>query len=161
MKATFFTLILYLVTGGAEDISSSCPPHWEQATWVDMGCLLFNSTTPLTWFDANTYCQTQENAALVEILTEEQHEFLQMQLSMLEDHEEEKSWWTGGNDIGREGKWSWVTSQAPVGDFLWYSGYPRNRTDINLMYLRSQFGYTASGPPPSSPCHPPSRPSAP
>merc|ERR1711909_5816 len=94
--------------------SSSCPPHWVQASWVDMGCLLFNSTTPLTWLEANIYCQTMENSYSVEIQTEEQLAFLQMQLSVLEDHEGKRSWWTGATDIGQEGRWSWISSQTPV-----------------------------------------------
>merc|ERR1712098_222258 len=145
LKATIFSLILHLVSGSPEDISSSCPPHWQEATWVDMGCLLFNSTTELTWLDANSYCQTQEDAVLVEILTEEQHQFVKSMLSMLEEHEGQKNWWTGGNDIGREGKWSWISSQTPVGDFLWHTGYPiRNMTDINFMYLHSSWGYESA-----------------
>merc|ERR1719244_333719 len=131
------------VSEEASSSSSSCPPHWVQASWVDMGCLLFNSTTDLTWLEANSYCQTMENTYSVEIQTEEQLEFLQMQLSVLEDHEGKKHWWTGGNDIGREGRWSWVSSQTLVGDFLWRNSYvPRNDTELNCMYLSWLDGYT-------------------
>jgi hypothetical protein len=82
-----------------------CPKHWIQATWVEMGCLLFNSTTAYTWEEANNYCQDKENASLVEIYTEEQHEFLKMELNLLSDHEGGKAWRTAGTDIGNEGMW--------------------------------------------------------
>merc|ERR1712179_332267 len=123
---------------------TSCPPHWVQASWVDMGCLLFNSTTPLTWLEANIYCQTMENSYSVEIQTEEQLAFLQMQLSVLEDHEGKRSWWTGATDIGQEGRWSWISGQTPVGDFLWYPGYPRNNTGYNCMKLDLGGGHTGT-----------------
>ena len=140
-KALIFTTIIYLGGVVCEDLV--CPPHWVQATWVNMGCLLFNSATPLTWLEASSYCQAQERAVLVEILTGEQQAFIMMQLSMLEDHEGEKKWWVGGTDIGREGHWYWANTQNTVEDFIFRTGYPRNNTELNCMLLYSGYGYEA------------------
>ena len=46
-------------------------------------------------------------------------------------------WWTGGTDIGREGNWTWVSSQEAVGDFLWYSGQPNDGIIGNCLYLQT------------------------
>ena len=57
-------------------VSSPCPHGWIVATSVDMGCLKFNVTHPMSWLDASEYCQRDEQAALVEIQTELQLDFL-------------------------------------------------------------------------------------
>merc|ERR1711872_607490 len=131
------TLVLAIIFQhvAAEEKDNPCPPHWIQATWVDMGCLLFNSTTPLTTHEASSYCQKQENAILVEIQTEEQLDFLIMQLTALEGHGGKKSWHTGGTDFGREGRWYWSSSLTPVGDFVWRSSEPTTDTRYNCMLL--------------------------
>merc|ERR1712226_1730243 len=61
-----------------ESGTSTCPEKWIDASFVDMGCLLFNSTTTMDWESANTYCQGAPNATLVEIATEMQLAFVQM-----------------------------------------------------------------------------------
>merc|ERR1719369_302420 len=114
-------LFLFISFSSAEvllkDDAGECPEHWVQASWVNMGCLLFNSTKDYNWEQANNYCQS-EGASLLEVHTEEQFQFLQMQLNVLEDHEGAKFWWTGGTDIGREGQWFWVSSLTPVNDIF-------------------------------------------
>merc|ERR1712080_507304 len=70
-----------------EDIKSGsnpCPHGWVPATYVDMGCLKFNTTDAMSWYDANTYCQQIENGSLVEIQTAEQFEFLTIQAELVD-----------------------------------------------------------------------------
>merc|ERR1711915_397056 len=91
-------------------------------------------TSNLQWLDAVRHCQDKE-ANLVEIFTEYQLDFVRMELDMLDDHEDPKWWWTGGNDIGREGNWKWLVSSAPVGDFIWISGFPQGGNSRNCLDL--------------------------
>ena len=79
-------LALYIQIGilvaGTRLDENPCPRsrYWVQANLVDMGCLLLNSTTTYTWEQAYLYCLEEENASLVEIQTEEQVDFLKMEL---------------------------------------------------------------------------------
>merc|ERR1719402_427219 len=79
----FFFCLTKLSSGTSieDEIDNPCPEHWIHASLVDMGCLLFNSTYYYAWEGANVYCQSVENASLVEITTSEQMEFLQMELT--------------------------------------------------------------------------------
>ena len=48
-----------------------CPDGgWVDGTFVDMGCLYFNLTDPMTWLESMESCQLQ-NASLVEIISSE------------------------------------------------------------------------------------------
>ena len=120
-----------------------CPSGWVDASWVGMGCLLFDSNTTYTWEEASQYCQTTANASLVEMLNVEQHDFVKMELEFLEDHEAYGFWWTSGLDLGREGKWYWSSSLYPVGEFVWLAGEPSGRIGYNYMSLYS--GYEPMG----------------
>merc|ERR1711887_307354 len=72
-----------------------CLDGWIQATYVDLGCLLINqSSVVVDWEDANVACQAFENGRLVEIQTEEQFQFLQMELDVVDVGGSD--WWTGG-----------------------------------------------------------------
>merc|ERR1712107_723328 len=82
---------------GIQEVSSgACPSGWVDASFVDMGCLFFNSTEALaSWDDSATMCQmATPNATLVEILTENQMAFVQMEIELLEAHEGVHYWWT-------------------------------------------------------------------
>ena len=116
-----------------------CPSGWVDASWVGMGCLLFDSTTTYTWEEASQYCQTNASASLVEMLNVEQHDFVKMELEFLETHEERGFWWTSGLDLGREGKWYWSSSLDPVGDFMWLADQPSDGIKGNFMGIGSQF----------------------
>ena len=51
---------------------SNCPNGWIDGSLAVMGCLYFNHTQPLTWFEAAKSCQEgHTGATLVEILTSE------------------------------------------------------------------------------------------
>ena len=89
--------------------SANCPDQWLDASFVDMGCLLINSSKAYHWDAANIYCQRDENATLVEILSQEQLGFLRMKLTEhMEGHEGNKNCWTSGTDAGRNGVWRWA-----------------------------------------------------
>ena len=136
----FIVLIGYVV--GIDEEANPCPDHWIRATFVDMGCLYVNRTAQVSWEDANRICQTVENqnAFLVEILTEDQMDFLAMELSAITDVPGSK-YWTGGTDKGREGQWFWISSLKAVGDFVFYSGQPNNGVAQNCLILPWNFDY--------------------
>ena len=117
--------------------SSECPRGWVDASFVEMGCLYFNSTEALaSWDDSATMCQmATPNASLVEILTEEQMAVVQMNIELLEAHESPRFWWTGATDVGMNGRWIWATSFSPVEDFMWAVGYPKNELTHNCMMI--------------------------
>ena len=106
---TWLCLLLtcHLVTS-LEYGANPCSADWVDGTLVGMGCLLFDSSISSTWDDANIYCQSIEDSKLVSIETEEQFDFVRMELDFLDSHEEKHGWWTSGTDKGREGKWNWT-----------------------------------------------------
>ena len=128
----------------AQDMSSgSCPEGWIDASFVKMGCLYFDSTAPLSSWDAtSSMCQTATpNSTLVEITSEEQMAFIQMELDMLADHELPRHWWTAGTDVGINGKWVWATSLTPVEDYVWAIGRPDQRDALNCLLLHADLGW--------------------
>ena len=102
VPATLF--IGFLFKGG---IAALCPETWIDGTAVGLGCLLLDGRQDLTWDEANNFCQFTNNATLLEILTEEQLVFTQLQLTRLSEEEEEggRNWWSSGTDVGRNGVW--------------------------------------------------------
>ena len=76
-KSGLFFVSCFLLGTLANEINlkeSPCPHNWVDATFVDLGCL--------PWEQANIYCH-EENATLIEILTEEQLDFVRMELFSL------------------------------------------------------------------------------
>ena len=136
----FIVLIAFAV--GIDEEANPCPEHWIRATFVDMGCLYFNRTAEVTWDDANKICQNIENqnATLVEILTEDQMDFLAMELDAIGEAGNIR-YWTGGTDKGREGQWFWISSLKEMGDFVWASGHISSGTDWNCVGLHSSLHY--------------------
>ena len=45
-----------------------CPPGWLGVSTVPLGCLMFNSTSPMNWHSAVKQCQQTPGAHLVETL---------------------------------------------------------------------------------------------
>ena len=114
---------------------------------MDMGCLYFNSTAALVWDDTVTMCQkATPNATLVEILTENQMAFVQMEIEVLKPHEGPHHWWTGATDHGINGRWIWAPSLAPVEEFIWHTGYPKSELKANCMMIHSSYdaGYNVA-----------------
>ena len=89
-QATIFIGLLFLNIGNADAL---CPEPWVDGSSVGLGCLLFNSSLALTWDEANNFCQFTSNATLLEILTEEQLIFTQLELTRLADEEGGRNWW--------------------------------------------------------------------
>merc|ERR1712018_155965 len=118
-------------------VSGNCPDKWVDASFVDMGCLYFNTTAGMTWDDANSMCQMGSNSTLLEITSEMQKSFIQMELAVIEDHEDAHFyWWTAATDVGVNGQWIWIVSLTAVEDWMWYSSYPDSGPDnYNCMYL--------------------------
>ena len=81
----FIGFLLFLNIGNA----AFCPETWIDGSVVGLGCLLFDSSLDLTWEEANNFCQFTNNATLLEILTEEQLVFTQLELTLLAKEEAE------------------------------------------------------------------------
>merc|ERR1712018_607432 len=75
-----------LLSQSQSQSTSNCPEKWLDASFVDMGCLYFNSTEALNWEEANVICQ-MSNSTLVDISTEMQMGFLQMELDVIANAE--------------------------------------------------------------------------
>lgn len=123
------------------ETSATCPDKWLDASFVEMGCLFFNNTAAVDWEEANVICKEYSNATLVDIQSEMQVGFLQMELDVIANAEgTEHNWWTAGTDLGREGHWYWATE---VGDFVWSwsSDNPDSGTAENCLYLNYDWGY--------------------
>merc|ERR1712168_629233 len=81
--------------------NGNCPDKWVDATFVDMGCLYFNSSADMTFDDASSMCQMGSNSTLLAITSEMQMAFVQMELNVIADHEDaSRYWWTAGTDVG-------------------------------------------------------------
>ena len=139
----------------AQDKSTgNCPDKWVDATFVDMGCLYFNNAEALTWDDASSMCQMGSNSTLLEITTEMQLAFIQMELAVIEDHEDTNyTWWTAARDV-EIGQWIWITSLTAVEDFMWWTGYPSTADNYNCMYLHYSDEYLGVNAPCDNTCHP-------
>ena len=137
-------IFLFNLVHGSEVIVSEkandCPEHWLEAGSVGMGCIWINQTLAMSWYNANTYCQYKE-ATLVEIHTPEQLEYLRMELSTMEEYIGPADYWTGGTDIGSEGKWFWISSLTEVEEFVWYTSEPNQGYAANCLQLWSAADY--------------------
>ena len=133
--------------------SARCPTGWIDGHFADdMGCLLFNTTKSYTWDDATNYCNSL-NASLVEIKTEEQHEFLIMELEVFADNGHSHNWWTSATDAGINGRWYWARSLTPVEEWVWYTGYPSDPTN-NCMRLEDGWHFMGYNAPCTYTCYP-------
>merc|ERR1712126_467926 len=125
------------------ETSATCPDKWLDASFVEMGCLFFNNTAAVDWEEANVICKEYSNATLVDIQSEMQMGFLQMELDVIANAEgTTHHWWTAGTDLGREGRWIWITTLTAVEDYVWMSeSYPTNNTNFNCLNLHPSNGY--------------------
>ena len=128
-----------------EDKGNGCPEHWTDGSLVNMGCLLFNSSATYSWTEASFFCQDPKggNSSLVEIETQQQMDYLLLMLNLLSDHEDPRTWWTSGTDLGREGNWYWSNSLQPVEEFIWHNatGEPDQGLSANCLSLYSTLDY--------------------
>ena len=67
-----FLIIFFVLNAFSGEKFSGCPNGWIDGKIVSMGCLYFNHSQSLTWFEAAQSCQQgQTGARLIEILTAE------------------------------------------------------------------------------------------
>ena len=70
MSMNYIFVIMFVLN--IASCKSNCPNGWIDGGLVDMGCLYFNHSQPLSWFEAAKSCQQEyPGAKLVEILTSE------------------------------------------------------------------------------------------
>ena len=137
-----------LPNGDSQDRSTgNCPEGWVDGTAVKLGCLFFNATAQLTWDDASSMCQMGSDSTLIDITTEEQLAFIQMELIALQ-LPTSSWWWTAGTDVGINGQWFWATTRADVDNFIWSTDQPRpDREDSNCLALPAGRDYLACNQP--------------
>ena len=100
---------------------SVCDDRWHDGSHLHMGCLLISKQTPFsTYSEAVAFCG-RKNAHLVEIMTQEQLNFIREILKMVDKNGSSKSsnWW-GGATEKEDGSWMWTRSNIPVLEFVWY-----------------------------------------
>merc|ERR1712243_240437 len=138
-------VILTVGAGNGEELS--CPDNWVDASQASMGCVFFSASSATTWDtlilskcgeESNKFCQDQEpGGALLQLQTAQQLAFLKVYMQGLED----KYWWLGATDLGREGQWFWISNLNAVEDIVWTAGTPTTSTDLNCLALNPSFQY--------------------
>ena len=75
---SYFFLVIFPILASCQlDVETPfsqgpCPDGWVDGSLVDMGCLYFNLTEPMTWLESLDSCQIgNENASAVEIISAE------------------------------------------------------------------------------------------
>ena len=105
------------------------------ARQVGLGCLKFDSTQKLAYYEAQQFCRGS-GSHLVEIKTMEQMKLLVSKL---------QNWWGGGSTVvsGHEGAWCWEHSGTEVADFTWSPGQPNGVSQgyTQLFFAFNQPGY--------------------
>merc|ERR1711953_187801 len=125
------------------EANAGCRGSWLDASSVGMGCLLFNSTEKLSFFQASQYCKPQyigNTSALVEVLTVEQMDFLTAALRIIEATIGEAGWWAGATDLGVEDDWFWLRSKQTVGEYV-FSSFSGSSITSNCLQLLFNMGY--------------------
>ena len=70
---------------------------------MEMGCLFFSNTAAVNWKEAKMVCKKYSKSTLVDIQSEMQMGFLQMELDVIANSEGTPNrWWTAGTDMWRE-----------------------------------------------------------
>ena len=126
-------------SGETGDAAGPCEPGWMDAHLEGLGCLLFG-TEPGTFQDANTFC-FNKSAHLVEVVTEDQMNYMVMELQLLETLLGERWYWGGGTDWNREGQWYWAHSLIPIETFVWGKEEPNRGINENYMVFFPKHGY--------------------
>ena len=110
---------------------SVCDDRWHDGSHLHMGCLLISKQTPFsTYSEAVAFCG-RKNAHLVEIMTQEQLNFIR-EILMLVDKNGSSNWW-GGATEKEDGSWMWTRSNNPVMEFVWYQSRKIKREEAAAM----------------------------
>ena len=82
-------------------VTRACDQGWTDASFVDMGCLFFDTESRHYW-EAAEFCTWERKAGLMELVAREQMEYISLQLQLLEmQMGQQVTWWAGGTDMGR------------------------------------------------------------
>ena len=138
-------LLIFLVTNllnTAEGNPLPCEHRWEDGHNVDLGCLwMVETSTKMKFSKAKKYC-SQENARLVEILTEEQMNFISAKLKGKGlCGSKGCDWWGGASKKISGGLWFWEESGNLVDPLIWVGGKEPTNLDSDFQY-RSCFNTT-------------------
>merc|ERR1711915_416115 len=68
IKVLLYTLIFLVGTCFPKE--SNCDSGWLDGSSNGLGCILFDSSAAMSWERANTYCQKEQDARLIEIDSE-------------------------------------------------------------------------------------------
>nr|XP_022295699.1 perlucin-like protein isoform X1 [Crassostrea virginica] len=135
-------LIIFVERGSTQD-PTNCRQSWKL---FQESCYYFG-TQKATWPEAEAYCWSM-NAALVEIETEGESNYVESQLRSIHKHasdstadQSEVSYWLGGNDIEIEGVFKWVKSDLPMTYTDWSPGQPDDAGGEDCVELRGAFQY--------------------
>jgi len=119
----------------------SCPSDFEN---VSNNCY-FISSERVGWIEAKKKCEMKE-ARLISLEDEDKQEVLLGFVSSITNRRRGK-YWTGGNDIQKEGRWEWEGTSGSgkegtrfVPDFGW-SEEPYNSAEENCLSWSVSFGY--------------------
>jgi len=123
-------------------MESKCPKYWADATHMNLGCVLFNATTKMSWHDAQNVCQESYSSHLVEIFSQEQQDFVAMkafEAELLTGTEQD--WWIGLTDDNSEGRWYWIHSLKSAEFIPWGVWQPDGDKAANFASLFAGFDY--------------------
>ena len=115
--------------------TSDCPSPWVSApSYLDLGCLLIDTTAELNWEEASTFCQDL-GASLLEVPTEAGLDFLRLKLMDSAAHQGSRSWWSSGRYSS--GEWRWGSGRV-VEPWVWREDQPNSPDTENCLYMCSQ-----------------------
>jgi len=127
----------------AEDhLESMCPTYWNDATHMNLGCILFNATSKMSWHDAQKVCKESSSSHLVEIFSQEQQDYLTMkafEAELLTGTEQD--WWIGLTDDNSEGRWYWIDSLKAADYIPWGVWQPDGDEAANFGSMFAGFDY--------------------
>ncbi|XP_052699692.1 echinoidin-like [Crassostrea angulata] len=116
---------LFLSLNLLQSVTGDCRDGW---TKFQGSCYLFASDQA-SWPEAEAFCLSM-NSNLVEIGSESENAFVEGELKIIHghdshsSHQNEVSYWLGGNDLEMEGTFKWVRSDAPLVFTDWNPGQP-------------------------------------
>ncbi|GAB6030376.1 Fc fragment of IgE, low affinity II, receptor for (CD23) [Chamberlinius hualienensis] len=96
-----------------------CPCDFEL---IGNHCYNF-SQVPASWFKARDYCGDLF-AKLAYPVNKIENELLQLHLNTT--YKGWKFWWIGGNDIYKEGFWTWTHTRDTITDRFWAASEPND-----------------------------------
>ena len=95
----------------------------------------------MTWIEAQQFCSQNNNSHLVEIFSQEQQDFLVLNLLNNEQSQGKRNWWIGLIKIGNN--WVWPHSLMNASFTSWSNGYPNNYYNYNFacMYPFGEYNW--------------------